>query len=109
MTERVVIQHFDGYWKVISRARLMRADHDGRRGLTPAGQKLTGMLADVEGIVGGVVGDETGYGVDFRTVHEALWTWDDVEPAVLDAYRRALGTDDLDVVREDKTGGGGNP
>jgi hypothetical protein len=94
VTERLVIQRWPGGWKFISRARL--------RPSTPVGEALDAELANVDGLE---ISTIQRHSVLCRSVHVALWPWDEVEAAVIVAFRAALGVDDLEVIREDKMGG----
>ncbi len=93
MTERLVIQQWPGCWRLISRARLT-----GPAGGTPAGADLQAAVAAVDGIEVGAV---TGHLMNVFLIHDALWSWGEVEPAVVAAFATVLG-DDVEVIREDK-------
>lgn len=93
MTERLVIQQWPGCWRLISRARLT-----GPAGETHAGADLHAAVSAVNGIEVGAV---TGHLMNVFLIHETLWSWDEVEPAVVAAFTSVLG-DDVEVIREDK-------
>jgi hypothetical protein len=81
--------------RVLTTAQMTRMPTDDM--LTEIGRALLACLALADGVE---VITVLRHGVLFQTVHPELWSWDEVEAAVVAAFTEALGTP-LDVVRED--------
>lgn len=88
-----MIRRFPNCRKFISRARLTTPE----KGTTPLGEALSKEIAAVDGTDPGTA---HGYGINVMLAHAALWSWDEVEPQVIAAFARVLGTD-VEVIRED--------
>lgn len=100
-SKKIVIQELPGGHKAISRARLLTTAENAvfppnTDELTAAGQELLPVLAAIDGIEIAIVHR---HGVLYRPYHPALWSWDEVDTAVVAAFSATLGAE-LDVIRE---------
>lgn len=99
--EKIVIVDQGPIRKALSRARLLTTatstDYPAKDGLlTTVGRDLLARIASADGVE---VLTVLRHGIHFKSVHPALWSWDEVEQSVIAAFAEALGTD-VEVIRE---------
>ncbi len=102
MTERLVIQTLEGLTPGATMRRFI-----SRARLTPNGRSHeptqigTAIYTATATIDGANPQPPHGHSLTVDLVHDALWSWGEVEPAVVAAFAMVLG-DDVEVIREDK-------
>jgi hypothetical protein len=99
--EKIVIVDHGPIHGALSRARLLATVTSttypaSDNLLTTVGRDLVARIASADGVE---VLTVLRHGIHFKTVHPALWSWDEVEQSVVAAFAEVLGTE-VEVIRE---------
>jgi hypothetical protein len=101
-THKIILSRGPHLCVAFTRARLL-ADTEKIRfwapkpeGLSAAGKDLIARLAETDGLE---ISSVDRHSLQFRTVHPKLWPWEEIEEAVVAAFRHALGGE-VTVIRE---------
>jgi hypothetical protein len=102
VAHKIVLRRGPHLCTAFTRARLL-ADSEkirfwipGPEGLTTIGLSLITQLAEMDGLE---FGGMDLHSLRFSTIHPKLWPWEEVEEAVVAAFRHALGGE-VTVIRE---------